>query len=119
MVFVDSLTSYPSQKAERYHVIKEIKQQLEAYQRLVAEQDLEVTFEISKWEAPRVLSFSLKSRHLHGPVDIDVLPAFNALGETPRLRSRRRKGLEWWWERVERKPPDSGMGHGAGPPQVA
>lgn len=83
MVFVDSLTSFPSQRAERYDVIKEIKQQLEAYQQLAAEQDLEVTFEISKWEAPRVLSFSLKSKHLHGPVDMDVLPAFNALGETP------------------------------------
>ncbi|XP_014396651.1 PREDICTED: 2'-5'-oligoadenylate synthase 3 [Myotis brandtii] len=79
VVFVDSLTSFPSQKAERYNVIKEIKHQLEAYQRQVTDQEVEVTFEISKWEAPRVLSFSLKSRNLNGSVDFDVLPAFNAL----------------------------------------
>ncbi|XP_036295350.1 2'-5'-oligoadenylate synthase 2 [Pipistrellus kuhlii] len=79
VVFVNSLTSFPSQRAERYSVIKEIKRQLEAQQQLAAEPDLEVTFEISKWEAPRVLSFSLKSRRLPGPVDMDVLPAFNAL----------------------------------------
>lgn len=40
-------------------------------------------FEISKWKAPRVLSFSLRSKVLNESVNFDVLPAFNALGETP------------------------------------
>lgn len=43
-------------------------------------------FEISKWKAPRVLSFSLRSKVLNESVNFDVLPAFNALGETPRPR---------------------------------
>lgn len=80
MVFPDSLKSYTSQKSERCSIIKEIRKQLEACQQ---EKKLEVKFEISKWKAPRVLSFSLKSRVLNERVDFDVLPAFNALGETP------------------------------------
>lgn len=41
-------------------------------------------FEISERKAPRVLSFSLKSRVLNESIDFDVLPAFNALGKIPR-----------------------------------
>ncbi|XP_045152631.1 2'-5'-oligoadenylate synthase 2 [Echinops telfairi] len=36
--------------------------------------------EISKWCAPRVLSFSLRSKELPESVEFDLLPAFNALG---------------------------------------
>ncbi|XP_042817443.1 2'-5'-oligoadenylate synthase 3 isoform X3 [Panthera tigris] len=78
VVFPDSLKSYTSQKSERCRIIKEIRKQLEACQQ---EKKLEVKFEISKWKAPRVLSFSLKSRVLNERVDFDVLPAFNALGQ--------------------------------------
>ncbi|XP_068419766.1 2'-5'-oligoadenylate synthase 2 isoform X1 [Eschrichtius robustus] len=78
VVFVDSLKSYTSQKNERCRIIKEIHKQLEACQQ---EKDFEVKFEISKWKAPRVLSFTLKSKVLNQSVDFDVLPAFNALGE--------------------------------------
>ncbi|XP_059974523.1 2'-5'-oligoadenylate synthase 2 isoform X1 [Mesoplodon densirostris] len=78
VVFVDSLKSYTSQKNERCNIIKEIHKQLEACQQ---EKDFEVKFEISKWKAPRVLSFTLKSKVLNESVDFDVLPAFNALGE--------------------------------------
>lgn len=38
-------------------------------------------FEVSKWKAPRVLSFTLKSRSLKESVEFDVLPAYDALGE--------------------------------------
>lgn len=65
-------------------MVKEIRKQLEAFQQREArEQKFEVKFEISKWNAPRVLSFSLKSKELSDSVDFDVLPAYNALGETP------------------------------------
>lgn len=113
-MFVDSLTSFPSQKAERYNIIKEIQHQLEAHQQQVTDQDVEVKFEISKWEAPRVLSFSLKSKNLNGSVDFDVLPAFNALGEAPHTFAPR-GGRVWndGGRGVERKPRGSGMGHGA------
>lgn len=68
----------------RAEIISEIRAQLEACQR---EWPFEVKFEISKWENPRVLSFSLTSRTmLKQSVDFDVLPAFDALGEAPRPR---------------------------------
>lgn len=80
-MFPSSLESFASQIAERTRIIHEIQKQLEACQR---EKKFEVTFEISKWKAPRVLSFSLKSKELNESVDFDVLPAFNVLGETSR-----------------------------------
>ncbi|XP_032954015.1 2'-5'-oligoadenylate synthase 2 [Rhinolophus ferrumequinum] len=85
VVFTTSLKSYTSQNTERCDIIKEIRKQLEACQQ---QEKFEVKFEISKWKAPRVLSFSLKSKEFNESVDFDVLPAFNALdkwkpGSTP------------------------------------
>ena len=82
MVFADSLKSYTSPQNERCNIIKEIHKQLEACQQ---KNQFEVKFEISKWKAPRVLSFTLKSKVLNESVDFDVLPAFNALGKTPMI----------------------------------
>ncbi|XP_062038827.1 2'-5'-oligoadenylate synthase 3 [Lepus europaeus] len=78
VVFPSSLQSYASQKTERAQVLREIREQLQAYQQ---KQQLEVIFEVSKWKNPRVLSFSLKSRKHHEYIHVDVLPAFNALGQ--------------------------------------
>lgn len=80
-MFPSSIKSFASQITERTSIINEIRAQLEACQR---EKKFEVKFEMSKWKAPRVLSFSLKSKELNESVDFDVLPAFNVLGETPR-----------------------------------
>ncbi|CAO2629264.1 2'-5'-oligoadenylate synthase 2 [Lemmus lemmus] len=76
VVFLSSLKSYDSQKEERSLFVREIRRQLEVFQKT---QELEVKFEISKWTAPRVLSFTLKSRSLNESVDFDVLPAYDAL----------------------------------------
>ncbi|XP_027269934.1 2'-5'-oligoadenylate synthase 2 isoform X3 [Cricetulus griseus] len=78
VVFLSSLESYESQKQERPQFVQEIRRQLEAFQQT---QKLEVKFEVSKWKAPRVLSFTLKSRNLNESVDFDVLPAYDALGQ--------------------------------------
>ncbi|XP_021087982.1 2'-5'-oligoadenylate synthase 2 isoform X2 [Mesocricetus auratus] len=78
VVFLSSLKSYESQKQERPQFIQEIRRQLEAFQQI---QELEVEFEVSKWKAPRVLSFTLKSRSLKESVEFDVLPAYDALGQ--------------------------------------
>uniref|UniRef100_A0A8C9USC2 2'-5' oligoadenylate synthase n=1 Tax=Spermophilus dauricus TaxID=99837 RepID=A0A8C9USC2_SPEDA len=78
VVFPSTLQSYTSQRNERDKVVQEIRRQLEAWQQKT---QFEVTFEMSKWKAPRVLSFSLKSKNVNESVDFDVLPAFNALGE--------------------------------------
>ncbi|XP_055462363.1 2'-5'-oligoadenylate synthase 2 isoform X2 [Psammomys obesus] len=78
VVFLSSLNSYRSQKTERSLFVQEIRKQLEACQQAY---EWEVEFEISKWEAPRVLSFTLKSKHLNESVDFDVLPAYDALGQ--------------------------------------
>ncbi|MEJ1282016.1 hypothetical protein NN561_012968 [Cricetulus griseus] len=76
VVFLSSLESYESQKQERPQFVQEIRRQLEAFQQT---QKLEVKFEVSKWKAPRVLSFTLKSRNLNESVNFDVLPAYDAL----------------------------------------
>lgn len=96
-MFPDWLNSYTSQKNERSRVIREIHKQLQACQQKL---DLEVKFEISKWKAPRVLSFSLKSKVLNESIDFDVLPAFNVLGKTPEALASGggRQIREWWWE---------------------
>uniref|UniRef100_A0A8C9Q4J4 2'-5' oligoadenylate synthase n=1 Tax=Spermophilus dauricus TaxID=99837 RepID=A0A8C9Q4J4_SPEDA len=78
VVFPSTLQSYTSQRNERDKVVQEIRRQLEAWQQKT---QFEVTFEMSKWKAPRVLSFSLKSKNVNESVDFDVLPAFNALGQ--------------------------------------
>lgn len=77
-MFLSSLNSFHSQKTERSRFVQEIREQLEACQQAY---EWEVEFEISKWEAPRVLSFSLLSKHLNESVDFDVLPAYDALGK--------------------------------------
>nr|XP_021589943.2 2'-5'-oligoadenylate synthase 3 [Ictidomys tridecemlineatus] len=78
VVFPSTLQSYTSQRNERGRVVQEIRRQLEVWQQKT---QFEVTFEMSKWKAPRVLSFSLKSKNVNESVDFDVLPAFNALGQ--------------------------------------
>ncbi|XP_026634194.1 2'-5'-oligoadenylate synthase 2 [Microtus ochrogaster] len=78
VVFLSSLKSYNSQIEERALFVQEIQRQLEVFRKT---QELEVEFEPSNWKAPRVLSFTLKSRILNESVDFDVLPAYDALGQ--------------------------------------
>jgi 2'-5'-oligoadenylate synthetase len=78
-VFLSSLESYDSLKTNRSQFVQEIQKQLEEF---VQAQEWEVTFEISKWKAPRVLSFTLKSKTLNESVEFDVLPAYDALGKS-------------------------------------
>lgn len=84
VVFLTCFSGFTEQGSNRAEIISEIRAQLEACKQ---EQQFEVKFEISKWENPRVLSFSLTSQTmLDQSVDFDVLPAFDALGEVPRHR---------------------------------
>ncbi|XP_077895190.1 2'-5'-oligoadenylate synthase 3 isoform X1 [Ictidomys tridecemlineatus] len=79
VVFLSCFSQFTEQGNKRAEIISEIRAQLEACQQ---EQQFEVKFEISKWENPRVLSFSLTSQTmLDHSVDFDVLPAFDALGQ--------------------------------------
>ncbi|XP_055963171.1 2'-5'-oligoadenylate synthase 3-like [Sorex fumeus] len=79
VVFLSCFGHFTEQGSRRAEIISEIRRQLEACQRA---QQFEVAFEISKWDNPRVLSFSLSSRTLlDQSVDFDVLPAFDALGQ--------------------------------------
>uniref|UniRef100_A0A8C9Q6N2 2'-5' oligoadenylate synthase n=1 Tax=Spermophilus dauricus TaxID=99837 RepID=A0A8C9Q6N2_SPEDA len=89
VVFLSCFTQFTEQGNKRAEIISEIQAQLEACQQ---EQQFEVKFEISKWENPRVLSFSLTSQTmLDHSVDFDVLPAFDALGEAPGCRPEKGK----------------------------
>lgn len=78
VVFLSSLDRYDSLETERSQYVQEIRKQLEACKEA---NELEVKFEISKWTAPRVLSFTLKSKSLDQSVEFDVLPAYDALGQ--------------------------------------
>uniref|UniRef100_A0A9L0KCJ4 2'-5'-oligoadenylate synthetase 3 n=1 Tax=Equus asinus TaxID=9793 RepID=A0A9L0KCJ4_EQUAS len=79
VVFLSCFSQFTEQGNMRAEIISEIRAQLEACQQ---EREFEVKFEISKWENPRVLSFSLTSQTmLDQSVDFDVLPAFDALGQ--------------------------------------
>ncbi|XP_036352353.2 2'-5'-oligoadenylate synthase 3 isoform X1 [Ochotona princeps] len=79
VVFLSCFSHFAEQGIMRAEIISEIRAQLEACQK---EQQFEVKFEISKWENPRVLSFTLTSKTmLDHSVDFDVLPAFDALGQ--------------------------------------
>ncbi|XP_074061893.1 2'-5'-oligoadenylate synthase 3-like [Macrotis lagotis] len=78
VVFLSCFHGFTDQGTNRAEIIKEIREQLEACQR---KKQFDVKFEISKWENPRVLSFTLKSKTLDHSVDFDVLPAFDALGQ--------------------------------------
>ncbi|XP_051017547.1 2'-5'-oligoadenylate synthase 2 [Acomys russatus] len=78
VLFLSSLDSYASQKTKRSLYVQEIQKQLDACQQA---HEWEVKFESSKWEAPRVLSFTLKSKKLNESVEFDVLPAYDALGQ--------------------------------------
>lgn len=89
MVFLSCFSQFTDQGNGRAEIISEIRAQLEACQK---EQQFEVKFEISKWENPRVLSFSLTSQTmLDQSVAFDVLPAFDALGEAPSCRPEKGK----------------------------
>ncbi|XP_063503187.1 2'-5'-oligoadenylate synthase 3 isoform X2 [Pongo pygmaeus] len=79
VVFLSCFSQFTEQGNKRAEIISEIRAQLEACQQ---ERQFEVKFEVSKWENPRVLSFSLTSQTmLDQSVDFDVLPAFDALGQ--------------------------------------
>ncbi|XP_014642580.1 PREDICTED: 2'-5'-oligoadenylate synthase 3 [Ceratotherium simum simum] len=79
VVFLNCFRQFAEQGNRRAEIISEIRAQLEACQQ---ERQFEVKFEISKWENPRVLSFTLTSQTmLDQSVDFDVLPAFDALGQ--------------------------------------
>ncbi|MBZ3871530.1 2'-5'-oligoadenylate synthase 3, partial [Sciurus carolinensis] len=79
VVFLSCFQQFSEQGNKRAEIISEIQTQLEACQQ---KQQFEVKFEISKWENPRVLSFSLTSQTmLDHSVNFDVLPAFDALGQ--------------------------------------
>ncbi|XP_006870571.1 PREDICTED: 2'-5'-oligoadenylate synthase 1 [Chrysochloris asiatica] len=82
VVFLSHFTSFHEQLERRGMFIEEIRKQLEACQR---EKVFKVKFEVhSRWQNPRVLSFSLSSQYLNQWVDFDVLPAFDALGQVTR-----------------------------------
>ncbi|XP_053525755.1 2'-5'-oligoadenylate synthase 3 isoform X2 [Artibeus jamaicensis] len=79
VVFLSCFHQFTDQGSRRAEIISEIRAQLE---RCKQEQQFEVKFEISRWENPRVLSFSLASQMVPDQsVDFDVLPAFDALGQ--------------------------------------
>lgn len=84
VVFLSPLTTFQDQLNRRGEFIQEIRKQLKACQR---ERAFSVKFEVQapRWDNPRALSFVLSSPQLGEGVEFDVLPAFDALGESSQL----------------------------------
>ncbi|XP_053862686.1 2'-5'-oligoadenylate synthase 3-like [Malaclemys terrapin pileata] len=80
VVFVSSITDFRALKAERKKIIAEIQTRLEECRESLGK-DLELSIKKTKWENPRVLTFTLKSNTMDEHIDFDVLPAFDALGQ--------------------------------------
>ncbi|XP_039361376.1 2'-5'-oligoadenylate synthase 3-like [Mauremys reevesii] len=80
VVFVSSITDFWALKAERKKIIDEIQTRLEECRESLGT-DLVLSIKKTKWENPRVLTFTLTSRTTDEHIDFDVLPAFDALGQ--------------------------------------
>uniref|UniRef100_A0A674IDA3 2'-5'-oligoadenylate synthetase 1 domain-containing protein n=2 Tax=Terrapene triunguis TaxID=2587831 RepID=A0A674IDA3_9SAUR len=80
VVFVSSITDFQDLKAKRKKIIAEIQTRLEECRESLGK-DLELSIKKTKWENPRVLTFTLKSNTMGEHIDFDVLPAFDALGQ--------------------------------------
>ncbi|XP_050780325.1 2'-5'-oligoadenylate synthase 1-like [Gopherus flavomarginatus] len=80
VVFVSSITDFQALKAERKKIIAEIQTRLEECRASLGK-DLVLSIKKTKWENPRVLTFTLTSSTTDEHIDFDVLPAFDALGQ--------------------------------------
>ncbi|XP_067406048.1 2'-5'-oligoadenylate synthase 3-like [Emydura macquarii macquarii] len=80
VVFVSSVKDFQALKGERKKIIAEIQTKLEECKDSLGE-DLELSIKATKWENPRVLTFTLTSMSMGEHIDFDVLPAFDALGQ--------------------------------------
>uniref|UniRef100_A0A8C0IS34 2'-5'-oligoadenylate synthetase 1 domain-containing protein n=1 Tax=Chelonoidis abingdonii TaxID=106734 RepID=A0A8C0IS34_CHEAB len=80
VVFVSSITDFRALKAERKKIIAEIQTRLEECRASLGK-DLVLSIKKTKWENPRVLTFTLTSSTTGEHIDFDVLPAFDALGQ--------------------------------------
>ncbi|CAM2103358.1 unnamed protein product [Caretta caretta] len=80
VVFVSKITDFWALKAERKKIIAEIQTRLEECRGSLGK-DLVLSIKKTKWENPRVLTFTLTSNTMGEHIDFDVLPAFDALGQ--------------------------------------
>ncbi|XP_015280623.1 PREDICTED: 2'-5'-oligoadenylate synthase 1-like [Gekko japonicus] len=79
VVFLSTFKTYKDQELNRREIIQEIQKRLEEF-RNKQQKNIDVIFEPTKWENPRVLSFKLRSYADNDSIEFDVLPAFDALG---------------------------------------
>ncbi|XP_053135853.1 2'-5'-oligoadenylate synthase 1-like [Hemicordylus capensis] len=78
VLFLDIFKGYTDQERDRKQIIQEIGKRLGEWQR-VEQRYFGVWIESTKWENPRVLSFTLQSQDLK--IEFDVLPAYNAIDQ--------------------------------------
>ncbi|XP_043924242.1 2'-5'-oligoadenylate synthase 3-like [Protopterus annectens] len=77
VVFLNCFNNYKDQNANRKEILNEVTAMLKKCQE---EKRFDVDIVPNKWPNPRVLSFSIKSKELYESIEMDVLPAFDALG---------------------------------------
>uniref|UniRef100_A0A8C8RC35 2'-5' oligoadenylate synthase n=1 Tax=Pelusios castaneus TaxID=367368 RepID=A0A8C8RC35_9SAUR len=78
VVFVKSIKDFQDLKAKRKNIIAEIRTELE---QCYLGDDLTLYIKETKWDNPRVLTFTLRSETMGKRIDFDVLPAFDVLGQ--------------------------------------
>ncbi|XP_005403265.1 PREDICTED: 2'-5'-oligoadenylate synthase 1-like [Chinchilla lanigera] len=82
VIFLTNLKSFQEQVSRREEFIREIRQDLEEFQRCTRTQIFEINIKDQDPSNPCVLSFELSSSRFPGrTVKFNVLPAFNALGQ--------------------------------------
>ncbi|KAL8180567.1 UNVERIFIED_CONTAM: hypothetical protein K2H54_027931 [Gekko kuhli] len=81
VVFLSTFTTYEEQEQNRKEIIQEIQKRLEEFKNK-KQNKIDIIFESTTWQNPRVLSFKLCFYDHEDSVDFDVLPAFDALGHT-------------------------------------
>ncbi|XP_067417244.1 2'-5'-oligoadenylate synthase 1-like isoform X1 [Emydura macquarii macquarii] len=88
VLFLDCFSSYQDQVEKRASVLGTIEQQLSRCQQTIAFRvDVEISQPKAKHTCPRSLSITIQSKKRQESIEVDVLPAYDALGHvTPGIK---------------------------------
>ncbi|XP_041058967.1 uncharacterized protein LOC121286011 [Carcharodon carcharias] len=89
VVFISQFKSFQDQKQNRGEILTVIQQMLKEFQQSIAFEIIMTEPKTSPsgfFTSPRSLNFHFKSREVSDSIEVDVLPAFDALGQQTRNR---------------------------------
>ncbi|XP_078410791.1 2'-5'-oligoadenylate synthase 2-like [Cetorhinus maximus] len=89
VVFISQFKSFQDQKQNRGEILKIIQQMLKEFQQSIAFEIIMTEPKTSPsgfFTSPRSLNFHFQSREVSDSIEVDVLPAFDALGQQTWIR---------------------------------